>query len=88
MSGGWLPVDHACRFCLGRIMESVDEPGRFWCPCCGATARDKVIDICGCGAKAPGKKYRCRRNKHRSPSNPSEIVILQNGQKLPDGITL
>lgn len=69
-------------------MESVDEPGTFWCPCCGAKARDKVTDICGCGAKAPGRQYRCRRNKYRSPSNPSEIVILQNGKKLPDGITL
>lgn len=74
-SEGWEPIDHACRFCGGRIMQ---RGSAFMCFSCGArTEAGPVSDICGCGLKGPGgsRPFRCTFNPAPSPSNPAIIVI-------------
>lgn len=75
---GWALAPHACRHCLGRIIE---RDGTFRCSGCGVEAQGKPHAICGCGLKAGGRKqsFRCGTNPNRSPASPAEIVILFGG---------
>lgn len=74
---GWEPVDHACRFCGGRVARQ----GRvFRCFHCDAlTERGVVADICGCGLKGANGRYPfvCAPNPSRGPQNPAMIVIVR-----------
>ena len=75
--GGWMPADHACRFCGGRIMERGAEFHCFNCE--AATLSGAVRDICGCGLSAGRGLYpfRCAPNPAQSPANPAAIVIVR-----------
>jgi hypothetical protein len=81
MTAGWLPVEHACRTCLGRIAE---RDGTFRCLTCGIeTARGlkTPMTICGCGIGAEGAThrrggFRCAPNPFRGPATPAEIIVL------------
>ena len=72
----WWPVDHACRFCGGRIMARQGGERRCF-NCTASTMTGVVKDICGCGlAAAPGRyPFRCERNPAPGPANPAEIII-------------
>lgn len=74
---GWTPVEHACRFCGGRIMERNRE---YRCFNCGAgTVGGAVRDICGCGLSA-GRglfPFTCAPNPAPSPQSPAAIVIIR-----------
>lgn len=81
MNGGWLPTDHACSVCLGRIMVSVSDRMAFWCPCCGAESTGSPATICGCGAiNDTGKQlFRCAPNPMPTVTNPALVVIVTVG---------
>lgn len=79
------PADHACRYCLGQLVELVsDKPdGRsvFECTACGLHAHGEPDNICGCGILAKpvlatsGPRFRCIANPTRTPARPAPIVI-------------
>jgi len=81
----WAPVAHACRFCLGRVLEAVEPVqrgyrglGQFACSSCGVSAIGLAKGICGCGLKTDGQKaerFRCVPNPSPGPANLSEIII-------------
>jgi hypothetical protein len=77
-NSGWTLADHACRHCLGRIIE---RDRVFRCSVCGATAEGSPRPICGCGITVGGDHakpagFRCGPNPKRSPVSPSEVLIL------------
>jgi len=69
-------VLHACRKCLGPVLQGKDG---FVCAVCDA-ADARVEDICGCGISAGegGRKnlgFRCIPNPERGPASPAAVVI-------------
>jgi hypothetical protein len=77
MSDGWHFIPHACRACLGRLLE---REGVIRCAECGAEARGGPELLCGCGISVEGARapvgFRCEPNPSRGPANPAEIVIV------------
>jgi hypothetical protein len=81
----WSLADHACRFCLGRVLR---HKNTFRCSDCGVSCQggeDGIPkEICGCGMKVDAIRqrtgttdvFRCGPNPHRSHNSPAEIVIL------------
>lgn len=61
MPDAWVLTDHACRVCMGRLLES---NGVHRCAECGATTEGPVEDACWCGVEVPnhGKPFECVRN--------------------------
>ena len=72
VSSGWSLSPHACRTCLGRILEMGDL---FRCATCGAEAEGTPDPICGCGMAS----HYCGPNPRRGVRSPAEIVILRDG---------
>jgi hypothetical protein len=77
---------HACRFCLGRILE---RDGVFMCSVCETSATGNVAAICGCGMRSSTQldlpkglraAYQCSVNADRTIVNPARIVILYGGK--------
>lgn len=75
-------ADHACRFCMGRLLARTSG-GRttYECGACGITAQVDPHGICGCGilprpvrANA-GPRFRCTANPDRGVASPAAIVI-------------
>ncbi|HTO99797.1 MAG TPA: hypothetical protein VMJ64_00360 [Anaerolineales bacterium] len=69
-------VSHACRKCLGPILQTEDG---FVCAVCDA-AGARGEEICGCGISAGegGRKnlsFRCIPNPERGPASPAAVVI-------------
>jgi hypothetical protein len=77
MSDGWNFIPHACRACLGRLLE---RGGVIRCAECGAEACGGPEALCGCGITVEGAReplgFRCELNQARGPASPSEIVIV------------
>lgn len=77
-------VDHCCRTCLGRVLQS--EGGIFVCSTCEATAAHSVEDICWCGiVRVPdGRRlgFQCARNFDPSGECPA-VIIIRFGQRIP-----
>ena len=75
--GGFSLTDHACRVCLGRILE---RDGMFVCAICGAEAQGVPDAICGCGLRARDVRktggFRCAPNPQPTPANPARVVIM------------
>jgi tRNA(Arg) A34 adenosine deaminase TadA len=75
---GWTFTVHACRLCLGTILQS---GGSFICSVCRATAEGTPNGICGCGATVfgpagqRGAGFRCVANPHPTPGCPSHVLI-------------
>ncbi|UKJ74249.1 hypothetical protein [Azospirillum brasilense] len=79
MTGGFALTDHACRFCLSRVLESA---GTFLCATCGAESAGRPDPICGCGVvnRETGKRLlRCALNPTPTPTNPALVVIVTAG---------
>lgn len=74
---GWRILDHACRHCFGRLLQS---GSRIRCADCGAEVHGPVQDLCVCGAtlRQSGRSagLQCRVNPAPSPRQPSQIVIV------------
>lgn len=69
-------LDHACRVCGGRLLQSSDG-GKFVCAECGANAASRKM-LCYCGVKV-GKHQdaglRCRRNVNQTPESPTQVIV-------------
>ena len=77
LSGGWSLTEHACRACLGRILQ---RGSTFVCAICGDESTGSPAGICGCGIRIDGATgraagFRCQSNPARSPASPAIIVI-------------
>lgn len=78
---GWTLTSHACRHCLGRLLE---RAGVFMCADCEIEAHGKPDAICGCGMRIEAAQsrtrtkdvFRCGPNPLRSHNSPAKIVIL------------
>ena len=76
-SGGWTFTAHACRNCLGRVMQ---RGSTFVCTICGEEAHGSHAALCGCGIRIDGATgrpagFRCQVNPARSAANPALIVV-------------
>lgn len=81
----WRPTAHACRYCLGRVLEAIppadkkgEARGIFACSSCGTHTIGHPRGICGCGIRVEGQKaqrFRCVPNPAQGPANPAEIII-------------
>lgn len=85
MQDKWGLTGHACRRCLGRVMEC---DGAFMCADCEMAAKDKPDAICGCGLGIEGitraSGFRCGPNPTRSAESPGVIAILFAGSPTPE----
>lgn len=79
-------LDHACRVCGGRLLESTLGTGEQHVRCaeCGlnvdaeTSARTPWQSICYCGVTLAGgvdAGLRCMRSKARTPERPHEVVV-------------
>ena len=70
-------VDHVCKICLGRIVETSGNNGVIaTCTNCGLTGNG-FIEICACGLMLKNGKpagLRCEENPNPTPEMPSKIV--------------
>lgn len=75
---------HACRQCLGRIVEAA---GSFRCAICEATSSGTVEDLCSCGIRIAGTRalagFRCIANPRRSAANPAAIIVAFGAPDQP-----
>lgn len=75
---GWLFTEHACRACLGTIMQ---RGLAFICSICRAEATGAPDGICGCGLDVRGfgsrrrAGFRCVMNPEPTVANPSRVLI-------------
>lgn len=74
-------VDHACKFCFGRIAAEIKDgkrTGVYRCMECGMEGRNGYKSLCCCGMTLrPGQDagLRCIRNADQTAEFPSEIVV-------------
>lgn len=79
--GGWELADHACRHCLGRVLQrrvrGVTVEVR--CAECGAAASGGHAEVCCCGAECGtlGHVLECFRNQEVSQSVPQEVLVRE-----------
>jgi hypothetical protein len=75
---GWLFTEHACRHCLGTILQ---RGTKFCCSICRQEAEGKPEGICGCGFEVDGTGtrrragFRCVPNPSPSAANPARVLI-------------
>jgi hypothetical protein len=75
---GWMFTEHACRACMGTIMQA---GASFCCAICRATSEGSPAAICGCGVTVLGPTgersagFRCVANPKPTPANPSHVLI-------------
>jgi len=85
---GWMLTDHACRYCGGRVLSSIDSLGQHLVRCaeCGTELHGEVQDLCACGERLNNGKpagFRCVRNAAKSASVPTEVVVIyEEGYRL------
>jgi hypothetical protein len=81
VSKGWELSDHACRQCLGRVLQrrlgGVVVEAR--CAECGSAGSGGAASICCCGAEAGtlGKILECFRNPDITPAVPQEVLVRE-----------
>ena len=76
-------VDHACRHCGGRVLQS----GQFFrCSVCASGSIGSPSDMCGCGilptARLGRARMKCGPNPNKSAQSPAEIVILLDDDRM------
>ena len=74
----WSFTEHACRECLGPILQCDNV---FTCAVCRVEAKASPTPICGCGIRPrqeigrPQGHFRCMVNTAQTAANPARIVI-------------
>lgn len=78
-------ADHACRHCLGRLLQRRDDAegarSTYECGTCGVTCKGEARGICGCGIMPKpvrdlgGPRFFCTANPARSVTSPAAITI-------------
>lgn len=81
----WTVTQHACRVCLGRILERRDERGNLHARCadCGLEKEGDHRKLCACGTKLRDGRnagLKCVVNATRTPEIPAEIVVTVDGR--------
>jgi hypothetical protein len=81
----WELTDHACRYCLGRVLrrERSSAEVEVRCAECGKTAQGEHTALCCCGADCGtlGQALECIRNPHANEANPQEVMVRE---RLPE----
>lgn len=79
--GGWEFTDHACRFCMGRVLRRADPdgPAENRCAECGQFALGDEHALCWCGVevKPHGHVFECFRNQSPSIGTPQQILVRE-----------
>jgi hypothetical protein len=77
----WEVADHACRHCLGRVLQRLVRgvTVEVRCAQCGARADGGHLALCCCGAEAGALDYplECFKNPHVSIDVPHEILVRE-----------
>jgi hypothetical protein len=83
----WEVSDHACRFCLGRVLVRAGRgaPAEVRCAQCGAKADGGPSALCCCGADcgALGYALECFKNPNVTNEVPHEIMVREPGAPAP-----
>jgi hypothetical protein len=78
---GWELVDHACKSCLGRVLQRRHRDGTIDVRCaeCGMSAAGGASEICCCGADCgtAGHVLECFRNPEITPAVPQEVLVRE-----------
>lgn len=76
-SGSWRLTDHACRYCLGRVLQRRGQMVR--CAECGKAEDGPVEALCACGADCGdlGYAFECYKNPHVSKEIPHEVMVRE-----------
>lgn len=76
----WEVTDHACRFCLGRVLQRDHKGGsEVRCAQCGGRADGDSISLCCCGADCGqvGVVLECYKNPNVTNAVPHEIMVRE-----------
>jgi hypothetical protein len=78
---GWDCVDHACRYCSGRLLRRVNANGTVVIRCaeCGSNAVGEHASLCWCGVevRGHGNVFECFRNPEVTDSVPQEVLVRE-----------
>lgn len=81
----WTLVDHACRYCFGRVLgrKVRGKIVEVRCAECGKGEQGEAASICCCGMEcgALGHALECFRNPSPSAENPQEIMVREVERK-------
>lgn len=86
----WAVADHACRHCLGRVLQRLVRgvAVEVRCAQCGASADGGPLALCCCGAECGALDYplECFKNPNVTKEVPHEIMVRERGALYePDG---
>lgn len=90
MRFSWTLTVHACRVCLGRVVQRTGIGGRriYRCTNCGTQLEAKAVSsLCCCGMKLRSGRdagVRCLENPNPTPECPNEIISAP--ADLPAGV--
>ena len=77
----WSIIDHACRHCMGRLLQRTDAHGQTIIRCaeCGSTETGDHTALCWCGVTVlrQGYPFKCYRNPRLSLEVPQEILVCE-----------
>ena len=76
----WEIIDHACRHCMGRLVQRENDSGDTITRCCecGASEVGEHDALCWCGVEVREEKaFECFRNLNQSMSAPQEILVRE-----------
>lgn len=77
----WKIADHACRYCLGRVLQRYERGVvvEVRCAQCGAKADGGPAALCCCGADcgALGYALECFKNPSVTKEVPHEIMVRE-----------
>jgi hypothetical protein len=80
LSEGWTFIDHACRYCGGRILRK-SERGKYFNRCaeCGAITEGPYETLCTCGVEVGthGKAFECFRRPDEITQTKQEILVRE-----------
>lgn len=81
MREGWEPINHACRFCGGRLLQKQGAGGGMAVRCaqCDATSSGNHDALCCCGEEVAGlgRVWECFLNPNPTLANPQVVLVRE-----------
>lgn len=81
LSAGWQITNHACRHCLGRVLQRVSRSVvvEVRCAECGKSEDGPVRMLCACGADCGdlGHALECFKNPNVTDEIPHEVLVRE-----------